>query len=152
MLFAFMAYKGQFTERMAGLIDRMVEVKMVRLHLDRLSDIALTDKENEGATAYHRDIEGNLKLDKVSFRYAMNDPMLFDGSELTVNQGESVAIIGPSGNGKTIRIFQPCKWAITRLSEIWGARFLVDKSSVFCWQERFTGSQKYYLWTRPPVI
>lgn len=101
MLFAFMAYKSQFTERMAGLIDRMVEVKMVRLHLDRLSDIALTDKEDEGATAYHRDIEGNLKLDKVSFRYAMNDPMLFDGLELTVNQGESVAIIGPSGNGKT---------------------------------------------------
>lgn len=101
MLFAFLAYKGQFTERMAGLIDRMVEVKMVRLHLDRLSDIALTDKEDEGATAYHRDIEGNLKLNKVSFRYAMNDPMLFDGLELTINQGESVAIIGPSGNGKT---------------------------------------------------
>lgn len=101
MLFAFLAYKGQFTERMAGLIDRLVEVKMVRLHLDRLSDIALTDKEDEGASAYHRDIEGNLKLDKVSFRYAMNDPLLFDGLELTVNKGESVAIIGPSGNGKT---------------------------------------------------
>ena len=101
MLFAFMAYKGQFTERMAGLIDRLVEVKMVRLHLDRLSDIALTDKEDEGAAAYHREIAGTLKLDKVSFRYAMNDPLLFDGLELTVNQGESVAIIGPSGNGKT---------------------------------------------------
>ncbi|WP_404397705.1 peptidase domain-containing ABC transporter [Idiomarina loihiensis] len=101
MLFAFMSYKGQFTERMAGLIDRLVEVKMVRLHLDRLSDIALTDKEDEGASAYHREIEGTLKLDKISFRYAMNDPMLFDGLELSVEKGESVAIIGPSGNGKT---------------------------------------------------
>lgn len=101
MLFAFLAYKGQFTERMAGLIDRMVEVKMVRLHLDRLSDIALTEKEDEGAGAYPREIEGTVKLDKVSFRYAMNDPLLFDGLELTINKGESVAIIGPSGNGKT---------------------------------------------------
>lgn len=118
MLFAFMAYKSQFTERMAGFIDRLVEVKMVRLHLDRLSDIALTDKEDEGAAAYHREIQGTLKLDKVSFRYAMNDPMLFDGLELCVNQGESVAIIGPSGNGKTtlmklmLGLLPPCSGKI----------------------------------------
>lgn len=101
MLFAFMSYKGQFTERMAGLIDRLVEVKMVRLHLDRLSDIALTEKEDEGALAYHREITGKVRLSKISFRYAMNDPLLFDELELTVNAGESIAIIGPSGNGKT---------------------------------------------------
>lgn len=104
MLFAFMAYKGQFTERMSGLIDRLVEVKMVRLHLDRLSDIALTDKEDEGANAYHREIAGTLKLDNVSFSYAMNDPLLFNGLNLEVRKGESVAIIGPSGNGKTTLI------------------------------------------------
>lgn len=101
MLFAFLAYKGQFTERMAGLIDRLVEVKMVRLHLDRLADIALTDKEDDGAMAYHRDIDGHLTLNNVSFRYAMNDPLLFDDLNLEISKGESVAIIGPSGNGKT---------------------------------------------------
>lgn len=101
MLFAFMAYKGQFTERMAGLIDRLVEVKMVRLHLDRLGDIALTDKEDDGAAAYHREIKGNVTLKGVSFQYAMNDPLLFNNLNLDIGQGESVAIIGPSGNGKT---------------------------------------------------
>lgn len=101
MLFAFMAYKTQFTDRMAGLIDRLVEVKMVSLHLDRLADIALAEKEELGVMAYHRKLEGSLKLDNLSFRYAMNDPLLFDGLNLTFNKGESVAIIGPSGNGKT---------------------------------------------------
>lgn len=101
MLFAFLAYKGQFTERMVGLIDRLVEVKMVRLHLDRLADIALTEKEDEGVGAEHREINGALKLNKVCFRYAENDPLLFHELDLTIYPGESIAIIGPSGNGKT---------------------------------------------------
>ncbi len=101
MLFAFMAYKNQFTSRMAALIDRVIEIKMTRLHLDRLADIALTEKEQEGETAQQRDISGAFSLKEVAFRYASNDPLLFNGLNLEVKAGESVAIIGPSGTGKT---------------------------------------------------
>ena len=48
MLFAFIAYKSQFTNRTAALIDKLIEIKMTRLHLDRLADIALTEQEQEG--------------------------------------------------------------------------------------------------------
>lgn len=101
MLFAFMAYKNQFTSRTAALIDKVIEIKMTRLHLDRLADIALTEKEQEGETAQQRDISGTISLKDVAFRYASNDPLLFNSLNLEIQAGESVAIIGPSGTGKT---------------------------------------------------
>lgn len=101
MLFAFMAYKNQFTNRTAALIDKVVEIKMTRLHLDRLADIALTDKEDEGSGIDSRVLSGQLQLSDIRFRYASNDPLLFNGLNLSVNAGENVAIIGPSGTGKT---------------------------------------------------
>ena len=101
MLFAFIAYKNQFTGRTAALIDKVVEIKMTRLHLDRLADIALTEKEDEGAAADGRELSGQLSLTNISFRYASNDPLLFNGLNLEVKAGENLAIIGPSGSGKT---------------------------------------------------
>ncbi|MBT1451461.1 peptidase domain-containing ABC transporter [Glaciecola sp. XM2] len=101
MLFAFMAYKNQFTNRMAGLIDNLIEIKMTSLHLDRLADIALTDKEQEGINTPSRELSGALSLNNISFRYASNEPLLFNALNLSVPAGANIAIIGPSGTGKT---------------------------------------------------
>jgi ATP-binding cassette subfamily B protein RaxB len=101
MLFAFMAYKGQFTSRMSSLIGLVVQIKMTKLHLERLADIAQTEKEDTGELNGSRILSGNLSVKDLSFRYASNEPLLFHGLTLEVNAGENVAIIGPSGCGKT---------------------------------------------------
>jgi ATP-binding cassette subfamily B protein RaxB len=101
MLFAFMAYKNQFTNRTSGLIDNLIEIKMTRLHLDRLADIALTDKEQEGLNTPSRELTGQLTLHNIGFRYASNEPLLFNELNLTIPAGANIAIIGPSGTGKT---------------------------------------------------
>lgn len=101
MLFAFLAYKTQFTNRTAALVDKLIEVKMTRLHLDRLADIALTEQEQEGSPQPSRQVSGDLSVKDLSFRYASNEPLLFNGLTLEVNAGENIAIIGPSGCGKT---------------------------------------------------
>lgn len=101
MLFAFLAYKTQFTNRTAALIDKLIEVKMTRLHLDRLADIALTEQEQEGSPQPSRQFSGNLSVRELSFRYASNEPLLFHSLSLEVKAGENIAIIGPSGCGKT---------------------------------------------------
>lgn len=101
MLFAFLAYKTQFTNRMAALIDKLIEIKMTRLHLDRLADIALTDKEDEGLHQPSLDISGQLKLTNIRFRYADNEPLLFNDLCIDIPAGANIAIIGPSGAGKT---------------------------------------------------
>lgn len=45
MVFAFMAYKVQFVDKAVSLIDKAVAFRMLGLHLERLSDIALTRED-----------------------------------------------------------------------------------------------------------
>src|SRR5690606_6195627 len=45
MLIAFLSYRDQFTQRIAGLIDAMMIARMLSLHGERISDIALAVPE-----------------------------------------------------------------------------------------------------------
>lgn len=101
MLFAFLTYKTQFTERTAALIDKLVQLYMTRLHLERLADIALTEKEKDDAAGSYREISGAIEVKQLCYRYSDTDPLLFDNISFSICAGESVAIIGPSGCGKT---------------------------------------------------
>ncbi|MBX3599179.1 MAG: peptidase domain-containing ABC transporter [Rubrivivax sp.] len=103
MLFAFFAWKETFAGRVSALIDKAVELKMLRLQGERLADIVLTPPEQDagrGAPA-PGDAAAGLELRHVSFRYADGEPEVLRDVSLRIEPGESVAIVGPSGCGKT---------------------------------------------------
>ena len=102
MLFAFLSYKLQFTQRAAGLIDKAIELRMLNLHAERIADIALTPREQQA----HGSIlpvlgSASIELKNVSFRYGPQDKPVIERLSLKVFPGEIVAITGPSGCGKT---------------------------------------------------
>lgn len=103
MVFAYMAYKTQFVTKAASLIDQGIAFRMLGLHLERLSDIALSP-EDRGFSA-RADAEtplvGRIELREVFYRYAPSDPVILSGLNLTIEAGEHVAITGPSGGGKS---------------------------------------------------
>jgi ATP-binding cassette subfamily B protein RaxB len=100
MLVAYLAYKDQFAQRMAALIDRCIELRMLRLHGERLADIVLAAPEqDEPQRALPADLP--IQVEGLSFRHAEGEPWLLRELNFTVNPGESVAIVGPSGCGKT---------------------------------------------------
>jgi ATP-binding cassette subfamily B protein RaxB len=102
MIFAFMSYKQQFSEKSAGLIEKLIQFKMLGLHLDRIADIALTSQENDRANVGNiRKIQGSLELKNVGFRYAANEPLLLNDLSLKINTGESICLVGSSGCGKS---------------------------------------------------
>ncbi|MFB0612336.1 peptidase domain-containing ABC transporter [Aurantiacibacter poecillastricola] len=103
MVFAYMAYKGQFIGKSAALVDTAIAFKMLGLHLERLSDIALSDEDRSYGDSLDRETElkGRIELRNVFYRYAPSDPFVLEGVNLTVEQGEFVAITGPSGGGKS---------------------------------------------------
>jgi ATP-binding cassette, subfamily B, bacterial CvaB/MchF/RaxB len=103
MLLAFIAYKDQFTGRISSLIDKGIEVRMLRIQAERLSDIVLATPEQDMPQPLFASgiIEPSLELRNVRFRYADGEPWIIDGLSLCVGSGEAVVLVGPSGCGKT---------------------------------------------------
>ena len=103
-LIAFIAYKDQFLDRISELINKAVDLKMLRLHAERLADIALTAPEPRQpaltrANASHHPV--TIELRNVSYRYGEQEPYVLKDVSLRIEAGESVAIVGPSGCGKS---------------------------------------------------
>ncbi|HEX8125478.1 MAG TPA: peptidase domain-containing ABC transporter [Allosphingosinicella sp.] len=103
MVFAFMAYKLQFLQKAASLIDQAIAFRMLGLHLERLSDIALTGQDRSFAEAAQGEmtLAGRVELKDIGFRYSPTDPWVLRGVNLTVEPGDHVAITGASGGGKS---------------------------------------------------
>ena len=102
MLFAFLSYRTQFTGRVSALIDYAVEWRMLGLHAERLADIALEPPEPDEVPANDlAHLAASLELRDVSFRYGPQEPWILRHVNLTVPAGQSLAITGPSGAGKT---------------------------------------------------
>ena len=103
MVFAFLAYKTQFLTAAASLITKASDFKMLSLHLERLSDIALASEDLTFTSV--RDaglvLKGRIELREVFYHYGSDDPFVLRGINLTVEAGESIAITGPSGGGKS---------------------------------------------------
>lgn len=107
VLLAFIAYKSQFDTRVASLIDKIFEIKMLQLQGERLADVVFTEPEvvhGPMDVMYDRELEPKIEVKDVRYRYSEQEPWVLDGVSFTVKAGESVAIIGPSGCGKTTLI------------------------------------------------
>ncbi len=48
-----------------------------------------------------KDVKGEIRFDHVSFEYPDDHNKVLDGIDLTIRKGEKVALVGPSGGGKT---------------------------------------------------
>lgn len=106
MLVAFISFSDQFIGRASGLVDAIIDFTMLRLHGERLADIVLTEPEADmetllPATARDSQAPPALSINGLCFRYAETEPWVLQHCNISVAAGESVAIIGPSGQGKT---------------------------------------------------
>ncbi len=101
MLFGFLAFKLLFITRISNLVDKAIEFRMLDLHAERIADIALAEPEHVPVASFTPSaapltIEGK----GLGFAYGI-EGFTFRNVDFEVRPGETVAIVGPSGAGKT---------------------------------------------------
>lgn len=103
MIFAFQAYKQQFLDASTRLVDFGVRYRLLDVHLNRIADIALAKPELAAVARSEstEPIRGGIELRNVGFRYGLGEPEILRGLSLQIESGEMVALVGPSGGGKT---------------------------------------------------
>lgn len=103
MIFAFQAYKDQFLGAGMRLVEQAINFKIIQVHLTRISDIALSKTEDDGRQPSNDtpDFSQGIELRNIRYRYGVGEPEVLRGVSLKIGAGEMVALVGPSGGGKT---------------------------------------------------
>jgi ATP-binding cassette, subfamily B, bacterial CvaB/MchF/RaxB len=104
MIFAFQSYKQQFLDASLRLVEQGVSLRLLDVELGRIADIALSAPEDAGPKAAGAAMSAaipTIELRDVRFRYGDGEPEVLKGVNLKVEPGEMIALVGPSGGGKT---------------------------------------------------
>ena len=107
------AFVEQFMQGMAG-FKRFVALMRVE-----------PDIQDEPDAQELTDVKGDIRVEDVTFRYEPSDPPVLEHVTLHVRPGETVAVVGPSGGGKSTL----CQ-LIPRFYDVTEGRVLVDGKDV----------------------
>lgn len=114
MLFAFLAYQNRFNQASERLVDFYIEFKMIGLHYQRISDIALEKIDNTYIKRMETEerqgelnslplelLKGELRVEELSYKYSAISDNVFNKVNYIFQAGKSTVITGASGKGKT---------------------------------------------------
>ncbi len=106
-------FAQQYQDGMTG-FERFIEIMNIE------PDI----KDKEDAVEL-KDVKGEIEFKNVSFSYSNGKETIFSGINLDIKQGKTVAIVGPSGAGKTTLCH-----LIPRFYEIDEGQILIDEIDI----------------------
>jgi subfamily B ATP-binding cassette protein MsbA len=99
---------------LASLFGAYQEAVGAATRVFELLDMRPTVAEPARPTPLQRPVRGDVVVDRVSFRYAEALPLALEDVSLHVAPGEVVALVGPSGAGKTtLASLLPRFWDVT---------------------------------------
>ncbi|MDX1491903.1 MAG: peptidase domain-containing ABC transporter [Pseudohongiellaceae bacterium] len=103
LLTAFVAIKSNFTNSIKSFLDKVVQIRFLKLHLERVSDITCTESEFQDfyIPSLKRGVVGRLEARGISYCYPGTNTAVVCDVSLSVKPGEVLVITGPSGSGKS---------------------------------------------------
>ena len=99
---AFLAYSGNVIWPMRQLGRIIGDFSKATVSVGRLDEIlSKSDEYDKQSDGLKPEITGSVQFDNVSFRFADSTYHQLEGISFTVNKGETIAIIGKTGSGKS---------------------------------------------------
>ncbi|MBO6556239.1 MAG: ABC transporter ATP-binding protein [Pseudomonadales bacterium] len=122
---AFLAYARHFFEPIEQLAAWFAEMQMAQASAERIMSLVMAEPDirdsDDVVAAMHEDKKTNaaidgypdeinqITFDDVSFSYEIGDPVL-KNVNLTIDQGETLAIVGSTGGGKSTLVSLLCRF------------------------------------------
>ena len=98
---SFITYAKNFTNPIGNLASIMTELESMIAASERVEDYLLEEEEKKLENpVLLENVKGNITFDHVKFGYDQNKPIIKDFSAY-VEKGKKIAIVGPTGSGKT---------------------------------------------------
>lgn len=98
---AYILYVKMFIEPLKKLINFTEQYQNGMTGFERFMEIINEDTEKEIDNPIDlKDVKGNIEIENISFTYEDNKQVL-DNLNLSIEAGKTVALVGPSGGGKT---------------------------------------------------
>ena len=98
---AFSVAFGSFIAGATSLSNTLVELLDVVPLWQRARPILEAEPEVNLTKADPGQLSGTLRVDRVSFRYGLDGPLILDNVSFEARPGEFIALVGPSGSGKS---------------------------------------------------
>ena len=119
---AFIQYSRQFTQPLTQVASMANLMQSGVASAERVFEVldAPEQVEDPGVPAARGDGHGRVEFEDVSFRYDLAKPLI-EGLDLVVEPGQTVAIVGPTGAGKTTLVN-----LIMRFYELDSGRITID--------------------------
>lgn len=122
-LSAFVLFIGKFLGPIKELAHKYSEFAQMQAAGQRLTEILYVEEEREDGVQLNNP-QGRIRFENVTFQYEEERQVLQNVS-LEIKAGQHVAIVGPTGAGKTSLVN-----LITRFYEPMGGKVLIDDTNV----------------------
>ena len=123
-IFLFIQLSQMLFRPLRQIADKFNTLQMGMVAANRVFKILDTDEFVKDIGTNHDEIKGEIIFDKVNFSYEVNNPIIKNLS-IEIKPGERVAIVGPTGSGKSTIIK-----LILRFFEINSGKIYVDGTSI----------------------
>ncbi|MFF2061363.1 ABC transporter ATP-binding protein [Streptomyces sp. NPDC058200] len=123
---AFIQYSRQFSMPLTQVASMANLVQSGVASAERIFELLDAEEQEPDAPSVERlrELKGRVALENVSFRYSPDKPLI-DNLSLSVDPGQTVAIVGPTGAGKTTLVN-----LLMRFYEVTDGRITLDGMDV----------------------
>jgi subfamily B ATP-binding cassette protein HlyB/CyaB len=119
MLVAFQMFAGKLSQPVLRIVGLWNQFQQASLSVKRLGDVLDVPTEPYSLTPKRlADGRGKIEIQGIAFRYADDRPLLYKDLSLTLEPGKAIALMGPSGTGKStfakllLGFYQPTEGSI----------------------------------------